>query len=123
MSRLLGDRLRLVRAAVRGDVPRVDDRVEIAIAETAFLKASAIMYLGPLVGMLIGALGVRMLVGAGDSWAILGAAAGFIAGLMHARRFGSRRASETGFQPVILGRVPDDDAHGSSPCLNRRSLA
>lgn len=120
MGRLLGDRLRLVRAAIVDVVPKAEDRVLISLSETALLKASLVMYLGPLVAMLIGAMSVSMTVGPGEAGIVLGGVAGFLGGLLNARRFGLRHAQDGRFQPVVLGPAPRSDLADSAAPVMRR---
>ena len=105
MGRLLGDRLRLVRAARRGMDLAVGDGVVIALAESALLRASLTMYLLPVLTMLAGAMLLRHIAGPGDTGSIIGGVAGLSAGLMYARRFGRLRGSDPRYQPSVVGRL------------------
>ena len=105
LGRLLGDRLRTVRVTGGGIEVDIGDRVLIGLAETALVRASVAMYLVPLLAMLAGAIGLGQVGGAGEIWAVAGGAAGFFAGLVHARRFGDRHGSDSRYQPVVMGRL------------------
>lgn len=105
LGRLLGDRLRTVRAARAGVPVSVGDSVVIGLAETALVQASLAMYLLPLTTMLAGAMATWRLAGPGEMATILGGVAGFVAGLLYARRFGVRHRHDPRYQPVVVGRV------------------
>ena len=120
MGRLLGDRLRLVRAAIVDAVPEVDDRVLLSLSETALLQASLIMYLGPIVTMLAGAVGLSIVAGPGEAGIILGGMGGFLVGLLNARRYGARHDGDGRFQPVLLGPAPQSESAGVSVPAFRR---
>lgn len=108
LGRLLGDRLRLVRAGRSGMDLRVGDGVVIALAESALLRASFVMYLAPLLAMIAGAMLFRWLAGTGDLWAIGGGVSGLVVGLWHARRFGRLHRSDSRYHPSVIGRLDGD---------------
>ncbi len=120
MGRLLGDRLRLVRAAIVDTVPEVGDRVLLSLSETALLQASLIMYLGPIVAMLVGAVSVSIIAGPGEAGIILGGIGGFLSGILNARRYGARHDRDGRFQPVLLGPAPQSESAGLSVPSFRR---
>ncbi len=106
-GRILGDRLREVRVDVGGHPLRVGDQVEIGLSELDLLRASLMMYLVPLVGML--ALAVIAGLTISPAWrepgvAIAGAA-GLFAGLVLARRFGQRQQGRAGFGPRVVQKL------------------
>ncbi len=104
LGKLLGDRLRTIRAA-RGDFRlAAGESVVIGLAETALVRASVAMYLIPLLSMLAAALLAWRVGGESEAWAISGGLAGFLVGLVHARRFGSRHDADSRYQPVVIAR-------------------
>lgn len=110
LGRLLGDRLRTVRAARAGLSVSVGDSVVIGLAETALVKASVAMYLVPLITMLAGALVAWRVAGPGEIPVMAGGLVGFVAGLLYARRFGSRHRHDPRYQPVVVGRRNADES-------------
>ena len=112
LGRLLGDRLRLVRAAPAGEDLKAGDAVVIGLAESALVRASLVMYFVPLVAMLAAAVALRQLGVNGDPGAIAGGGAGLLAGLLYARRFGRRHGSDLRYQPFVVGRVASGAAAG-----------
>ena len=105
LGKLLGDRLRMVRAA-RGDFPlSAGESVVIGLAETALVRASVAMYLIPLLTMLAAAVVAWRVGGESEAWAISGGLVGFLAGLAHARRFGSRHDTDSRYHPVVIARA------------------
>lgn len=106
LGKLLGDRLRTVRAARGGFRLTAGDSVVIGLAETALVRASLAMYLIPLLAMLaVAALGWRI-AGQSEFWAISGGLLGFLGGLVYARQFGSRHSTDPRYQPVVIARSP-----------------
>jgi sigma-E factor negative regulatory protein RseC len=104
LGKLLGDRLRTVRAA-RGEFRlTAGDTVVIGLAETALVRASVAMYLIPLLTMLAAAVIAWRVGDQREAWAISGGLAGFLAGLAYARRFGSRHDTDSRYQPVVIAR-------------------
>jgi sigma-E factor negative regulatory protein RseC len=106
LGKLLGDRLRTVRAA-RGEFRlSAGESVVIGLAETALVRASLAMYLVPLATMLaVAVLGWRI-TGQSEFGAISGGLFGFFSGLVYARRFGSRHSTDPRYQPVVIARAP-----------------
>jgi sigma-E factor negative regulatory protein RseC len=85
------------------------DRVVIGISESGLLRGSLAVYAVPLAGLFIGALTGHYLGDGGtdrvvDLWDLLGAAAGFTAGLAWLRRFSHATGRDGRYQPVILRR-------------------
>lgn len=91
-----------------GDEPlsafRVGDEVEISIPDGLLLRASGIVYLVPLAGLLAGLF-------AGSAWggtepmAAVGAAIGFAAGLLSVRVHAHLHARDPRLQPRLSARV------------------
>jgi len=108
LAKVLGRRQAPVRVinsigAVAGD------RVVIGVSESGLLRGSLAVYAVPLAGLFIGALSGHYLGGSGaqrvtDLWALLGAAAGFTAGLAWLKRFSQATRRDGRYQPVILRR-------------------
>ncbi|KPK59157.1 MAG: SoxR reducing system RseC family protein [Gammaproteobacteria bacterium] len=104
LGKLLGDRLRTVRAG-RGDFRlAAGETVVIGLAETALVRASVVMYLIPLLTMLAAAVLAWQVGGQTEAWAISGGLIGFLTGLGYARRFGNRHDTDPRFQPVVIAR-------------------
>lgn len=104
LGALLGDRLRRVQALVGQHDLRVGDQVELGIAEASLLSGAFLVYLLPLAGLFVGALGMGLLAGFGqDTMTVMGGAAGLVAGSVFSRRL---QVNESGrFQPVILANL------------------
>lgn len=83
---------------------RVNDQVLIGIPEAVILRGSVIAYLLPLFLMLLGAVvAATGLPGHGDPWALPGAAAGLVLGLLLVRWHGARHRHDPAYQPVLQG--------------------
>jgi sigma-E factor negative regulatory protein RseC len=84
------------------------DRVVIGVSESGLLRGSVAVYAVPLAGLFIGALTGHYLGDDGgrtaELWALLGAAAGFTAGLAWLKRFSRTTGRDGRYQPVILRR-------------------
>jgi sigma-E factor negative regulatory protein RseC len=85
------------------------DQVVIGISESGLVRGSLAVYAVPLAGLFIGALTGHYLGDSGitrvaDFWELLGAAAGFTAGLAWLRRFSHATGRDGRYQPVILRR-------------------
>jgi sigma-E factor negative regulatory protein RseC len=83
------------------------DRVVIGVSESGLLRGSLAVYAVPLAGLFIGALAGHYLGDGGthryaDLWDLLGAAAGFTAGLAWLKRFSRATGRDERYQPVIL---------------------
>ncbi|MBL8489395.1 MAG: SoxR reducing system RseC family protein [Rhodocyclaceae bacterium] len=77
---------------------KIGDRVSISVADGAILRAALVSYLSPAVLAILGAA-----AGAsqrGDAWAVGGAAAGLLAGILLLRVFGRRTRGQ--YMPRIL---------------------
>jgi len=107
LGRLLGDRLHEVRVAKGSVTVAPGDRVLIGLGEDAVMRAAAAVYLLPLVTALGGGVAASALGGGGELPAILGAAAGLVAGLAWARGYSRRHADGSALQPVILRRTEE----------------
>jgi sigma-E factor negative regulatory protein RseC len=91
------------------------DRVRLTMAESALVKASAVLYLLPALGLIGGAAG-GWAVGQSLGWqadppAIVGALAGLVVGLLLGRLLGGRMARNKTFVPrltAITGRSEPD---------------
>jgi len=110
LASVLGQRNAPVRV-INGIGALVGDRVVIGIAESSLVRGSLAVYAVPLAGLFIGALTGHYL---GDGWAprhadlsdLLGAAAGFAAGLGWLKHFSRATGRDDRYQPVILRREP-----------------
>jgi sigma-E factor negative regulatory protein RseC len=108
LASVLGQRQAPVRVMNSiGAVP--GDQVVIGVSESGLLRGSLAVYAVPIAGLLIGALAGQYL-GDGwirryaDLWALLGAAAGFTAGLAWLKQFSRATLHDGRYQPVILRR-------------------
>ena len=85
------------------------DRVVIGVSESGLLRGSLAIYAVPLAGLFLGALTGHWLGDGGthryaDLWELLGAAAGFAAGLVWLKQFSRASARDGRYQPAILRR-------------------
>ena len=81
----------------------VNDQVRISIPEEVILRGSAVVYLVPLLGMLLGAFGAVSLVhGNQDLLAAGGALAGFIIGIVGVRWHAWRHRGDASLQPTLV---------------------
>jgi sigma-E factor negative regulatory protein RseC len=83
------------------------DRVVIGVSESGLLRGTLAVYAVPLAGLFIGALAGHYLGDGGihrdaDLWELLGALAGFTAGLTWLKRFSRATGRDERYQPVIL---------------------
>jgi len=93
---------------------RIDDEVIISVAEGAILHGAWAVYLLPLFLLLIGSVYGNqwdLKVGRGDTYAVLGALSGLIAGFFLARMISSNKAGKE-FQPYIT-RIWNDDKNAT----------
>ena len=67
------------------------DRVMVGISENSLLRASALMYLLPLVTMMTG-LWLASLFGVGDALMVLAVTAGLLLGFLPARKLGQQKS-------------------------------
>jgi len=90
------------------------DRVRITMAETAVIKASAVLYLFPALG-LIGGAAAGWSIGSAQGWetdpsAVVGALGGLVLGFFVSWLVGSRMSRNKAFAPrltAITGRSQD----------------
>ncbi len=96
-------RLRNALGVTAGEV------VIIGVPEGSMLRAAASAYLGPLAGLLLGALAGRHWplpsASVGSEWpSLVGAGIGFLLALRLVGRYGRSLAQDPRFQPVLLRR-------------------
>jgi len=113
LDRFLAGRRTHVRVRLVGDGRQVaiNDLVEIGLAENMIVRASALAYLLPLAGLIVGAAAGSgaMFVGSADAASMIGAALGF--GLaMLAVRWLSTGAALGGAEPVLVRVLPSREA-------------
>ncbi len=106
IAKLLGKR-RLRLRVVNQINARVGDNVVIGISESGLLRGSLAVYAVPLLGLFIGALigavlNSQFFPAGSDTLSIVGAAAGFAAGLGWLKRFSRATGADTAYQPVVL---------------------
>jgi sigma-E factor negative regulatory protein RseC len=117
LDRFLGRRP--LRLEVENSLGVVDgETVVVGVPEAALLRAAAAAYLGPLLGLIGGAMIGRHWPLIGPSGAtelasILGGAAGLFLALHLVARYSRRLASDSRFRPVLLRR--DGGAAASVP--------
>ncbi|MCG6939779.1 MAG: SoxR reducing system RseC family protein [Thiohalocapsa sp.] len=85
------------------------ETVVIGVPEGSMLRAAVAAYLGPLAGLILGAIAGQQwaLSGAasGSDWpTLLGAAAGFLLALTLVARYGRTLAQDPRYKPVLLRR-------------------
>ncbi len=85
------------------------DRVVIGVPEASMLRAAVVTYLGPLAGLILGAIAGRQFALAnaavGGDWpTLLGGAVGFLLALRLVARYGRTLAQDPRFKPVLLRR-------------------
>jgi sigma-E factor negative regulatory protein RseC len=83
---------------------RVGDEVTVAIAESALISASLLVYALPLVLMILGAVTGQQWLPQQDAGAIAGAIAGLAAGFGLARIIQMRSGGR--YQPALVDRLP-----------------
>ena len=107
LDRTLGvqrGRIRALPGQLDSSQYRIGDQVLLDIADHSILRGSLVAYGLPLLGMVSGALAaVQLLPGNGDLLAVLGAAAGLLAGYALVRGHGARHRDDPRFQPVLQG--------------------
>jgi sigma-E factor negative regulatory protein RseC len=85
------------------------DAVIVGVPEGAMLRAAAAAYLGPLVGLIVGALAGRhwpLAGGGSEALSLFGAALGFGGALWLVGRYSRSLARDPRFRPVLLRRNP-----------------
>ena len=108
---LLGIRPGSTRIEVAADLDvQPGDRVMVGLPDSGFLRASAALYLVPLIGMFAGAgvvqwLGGQLALSAVDVLTLLGGGAGLAAGFLWQRGFGRRFAADPAHRPRLLRRL------------------
>jgi len=102
----------LVLTVENGIGARLGDRVQLTLAESAVLKASAVLYLLPALSLVGGAAGgwalAQRMAWSSDPTSIAGAAIGLVVGLLLAKLIGSRLSKDRTFTPrltAITGRT------------------
>lgn len=100
MGRLLGDRQYRVEVSCQPDRAVVGMPVSLSVDETVIVRAAAVAYLLPLLGLLLGALTGQLFGGEGLS--LVGGGAGFIVSLAWSRLLARRYFG--GLRPVARPR-------------------
>ncbi len=115
LGRLLGDRLREVRAVNESLSLEPGEQVVIGLGDSVLLRAASVMYLVPLL-MMFGAAFLFSIIWSefGDLAAVAGAVVGLFSGLWLARAYGRRHVSDPGFSPRVLERTGRDCPLASS---------
>lgn len=88
------------------------ERVIVGLSERGLVRASMLLYVLPLAGMLLGALGGELMVhrlglGGGEALSILGGLLGLISGLGLARNFSRSERTNELTRAVILRRAAE----------------
>jgi sigma-E factor negative regulatory protein RseC len=86
-------------------------QVIVGLPEQSLVSISLVAYLLPLLGLLLGAIGLQeaaayWLWRGGELASIIGGLSGLAIGLMLLRRFSRRHAYDPSYQPVILRPAP-----------------
>ena len=80
---------------------KAGDRVILGLPERAFLKASLLIYGFPLLGLMVGGLLARWVIGESELFVITFALAGFVAGLQISAKIARNQYSNQ-FSPKVL---------------------
>lgn len=81
----------------------INDEVEVGIPEDLVLKASLVVYLLPLIGLILAlALSSLMLPNLTELGSIMSATLGLIVGFLGVRWFARRKSARQELQPVLL---------------------
>lgn len=81
----------------------INDEVEVGIPEDLVLKASLVVYLLPLIGLILAlALSSLMLPNLTELGSIMSATLGLIVGFLGVRWFAHRKSARQELQPVLL---------------------
>ena len=108
---------RRVRLPYAGAAPlKIDQWVELGLAEGMFLRGVAVIYMLPLLGLIGGMLALFALFGT-QPLAALGAVSGLAAGLWAARRAARRLGAA---EPKLLGRT-EAPSLDLPPCARARA--
>ncbi|MEX0729984.1 MAG: SoxR reducing system RseC family protein [Aquisalimonadaceae bacterium] len=110
LQRLVGRGRSQVRVSVPRALPiQAGDRVILALDEGVLLRAAVALYGAPLAGLFVGALSAAwlqgLISGTADWPVAAGAAFGLAGGFLWVRRFTTRVANNSRYQPVIVRRV------------------
>jgi len=105
--------LRVLESEAAPSGVQVGQEVEIGLPEGAVLSASAMLYLVPLFGLLLGSVLASASL-PGDMAAALGGAAGLAAGLVLVRLHALRRRNDQRWQPILLRVMPALSARKAS---------
>jgi sigma-E factor negative regulatory protein RseC len=97
---------------------QVGDQVLLGIGETALLRASVLVYLVPVLGLLAGALVGDRVAGLGDGGTILAGALGMALAFLLVRMC-QRHAITGQFRPVLLKVLHMGLSHGHGPGLGQ----
>lgn len=112
LDRFLGRRPLLLEVDNSLDVV-IGDRVVVGVPEASMLRAAAAAYLGPLAGLILGAVIGRHApldwlvpgAAAGSEWpSLLGGGLGFVIALLLVARYSRSLARDPRFRPVLLRR-------------------
>jgi len=111
IDKISGPRQESVRA-INSANARVGDRVIVGLREDALVKGSAILYLGPLLGLFAGAVLAEILAPfntllSTETTSIILGIAGLAAGLLQLRRYSRRNGNDPRYQPVVLRTLQD----------------
>lgn len=99
---------------------QVGDQVLLGIGETALLRASLLVYLVPLLGLVAGAVLAHRLLGLGDAGAALVALSTMLAAFFPVSLY-QRRSVSGQFQPVLL-RVLKTNVASEYEAVDRSGL-
>ncbi len=106
---LFGRREHRVLARLADDMQpglQAGDGVVIAMPEGRVMRASLVMYLCPLLGLLAGAVLGQSLPGGGETASIFAGLAGLAAGFGLARFWSQRYLNQADWLPVVVRRLP-----------------
>ena len=89
-----------------GESVSTGDAIMLTIAPSALMAGSALLYLLPLAGLVLGALLAQVLAVGGEAVISLAGAAGLIGGFLLSRAWLGRAGQSGGFEPIFLRTVP-----------------
>ncbi len=101
--------LRVLNSETTPEDIQVGREVEIGLPAGAVLTASAMLYLAPLLGLLLGSV-LASVYFSGDMAATLGGVAGLAFALLLVRMHALRRRNDRRWQPLLLRALPAAEA-------------
>ncbi len=101
LARMSGGRANQVRVANRCHA-RVGQTVVLGLSESAFLRASMMVYLVPLIGLIAGALCASWLFGGHEGFTAMGGLVSMLAGFVLVSKICTTKQQLAQYNPVML---------------------